>query len=42
MDRRPARAEALREHGIDYVDVGTSGGVWGLQFGYCMMVGGPH
>jgi 6-phosphogluconate dehydrogenase len=36
-----ARAERLREHGIDYVDVGTSGGVWGLQVGYCMMVGGP-
>jgi 6-phosphogluconate dehydrogenase len=35
------RAEALREHGIDYVDVGTSGGVWGLEVGYCMMVGGP-
>ena len=35
------RAAALREHGIDYVDVGTSGGVWGLEVGYCMMVGGP-
>jgi 6-phosphogluconate dehydrogenase len=35
-----ARQEALREHGIHYVDVGTSGGVWGLQVGYCMMVGG--
>ena len=34
------RAEALREKGIAYVDVGTSGGVWGLQVGYCMMVGG--
>jgi 6-phosphogluconate dehydrogenase len=34
------RAEQLREHGIAYVDVGTSGGVWGLQVGYCMMVGG--
>jgi 6-phosphogluconate dehydrogenase len=30
-----ARAEALRERGIDYVDVGTSGGVWGLEVGYC-------
>jgi 6-phosphogluconate dehydrogenase len=30
----------LSEKGIDYVDVGTSGGVWGLQVGYCMMVGG--
>jgi 6-phosphogluconate dehydrogenase len=36
-----ARAEALRESGIHYVDVGVSGGVWGLQEGYCMMVGGP-
>ncbi len=36
-----ARAEALRETGIHYVDVGTSGGVWGLDVGYCMMVGGP-
>jgi 6-phosphogluconate dehydrogenase len=35
-----ARQAALREHGIHYVDVGTSGGVWGLQVGYCMMVGG--
>ncbi len=34
------RQEALREHGISYVDVGTSGGVWGLEVGYCMMVGG--
>ena len=36
-----ARAEALAPTGINYVDVGTSGGVWGLQVGYCMMVGGP-
>ena len=35
-----ARAEALKPKGIHYVDVGTSGGVWGLQVGYCMMVGG--
>ena len=34
------RAKALREKGIDYVDVGTSGGVWGLERGYCMMIGG--
>ena len=34
------RAEALAAKGVDYVDVGTSGGVWGLQVGYCMMVGG--
>ncbi|MDP2710281.1 MAG: decarboxylating 6-phosphogluconate dehydrogenase [Solirubrobacteraceae bacterium] len=36
-----ARAAVLAERGIDYVDVGTSGGVWGLEVGYCMMVGGP-
>jgi 6-phosphogluconate dehydrogenase len=36
-----ARGEALAEKGIRYVDVGVSGGVWGLQEGYCMMVGGP-
>ncbi len=36
-----ARAEQLSLEGIDYVDVGTSGGVWGLEVGYCMMVGGP-
>ena len=34
------RAKALREKGVAYVDVGTSGGVWGLQRGYCMMIGG--
>ncbi|WP_102193527.1 phosphogluconate dehydrogenase (NAD(+)-dependent, decarboxylating) [Microbacterium aurantiacum] len=34
------RAAALRERGIDYVDVGTSGGVFGLERGYCLMVGG--
>jgi 6-phosphogluconate dehydrogenase len=36
-----ARAATLEPKGIHYVDVGTSGGVWGLQVGYCMMVGGP-
>jgi 6-phosphogluconate dehydrogenase len=36
------RAKALKPSGIDYVDVGTSGGVWGLEVGYCMMVGGPQ
>jgi 6-phosphogluconate dehydrogenase len=35
------RQEALAPSGIHYVDVGVSGGVWGLQVGYCMMVGGP-
>jgi 6-phosphogluconate dehydrogenase len=34
------RAKALAEKQITYVDVGTSGGVWGLERGYCMMVGG--
>ena len=36
-----ARAAVLKKAGIDYLDVGTSGGVWGLDVGYCMMVGGP-
>jgi 6-phosphogluconate dehydrogenase len=36
------RAKELRSSGINYVDVGTSGGVWGLEVGYCMMVGGPN
>jgi 6-phosphogluconate dehydrogenase len=35
------RARALASQGIHYVDVGTSGGVWGLERGYCMMIGGP-
>ena len=35
------RGEQLAPKQIGYVDVGTSGGVWGLQVGYCMMVGGP-
>ena len=34
------RAKALEDKGIHYVDVGTSGGVWGLERGYCMMIGG--
>jgi 6-phosphogluconate dehydrogenase len=37
-----ARSEMLRQQKIHYVDVGTSGGVWGLENGYCMMVGGPQ
>jgi 6-phosphogluconate dehydrogenase len=36
------RARTLRRDGIEYVDVGVSGGVWGLEVGYCMMVGGPQ
>lgn len=35
------RAGELAPKGIHYVDVGTSGGVWGLERGYCMMIGGP-
>jgi 6-phosphogluconate dehydrogenase len=35
------RAKALAPRGINYVDVGTSGGVWGLERGYCLMIGGP-
>ncbi|MFK7606549.1 MULTISPECIES: phosphogluconate dehydrogenase (NAD(+)-dependent, decarboxylating) [unclassified Pseudomonas] len=34
------RAQSLSAKGIQYVDVGTSGGVWGLERGYCMMIGG--
>jgi 6-phosphogluconate dehydrogenase len=36
------RAKELEPAGIHYVDVGTSGGVWGLERGYCMMIGGPR
>ena len=36
------RAKDLAPKGIHYVDVGTSGGVWGLERGYCMMIGGPE
>ena len=35
------RAASCRMKKVQYVDVGTSGGVWGLQRGYCMMIGGP-
>jgi 6-phosphogluconate dehydrogenase len=35
------RSKDLAPKGIQYVDVGTSGGVWGLERGYCMMIGGP-
>jgi 6-phosphogluconate dehydrogenase len=35
------RAGLLKNKGIHYVDVGTSGGVWGIDRGYCMMIGGP-
>jgi 6-phosphogluconate dehydrogenase len=33
------RAEALKAQGIEFVDVGTSGGIWGLELGYCLMIG---
>jgi 6-phosphogluconate dehydrogenase len=36
------RAVALQEKGIKYLDVGTSGGVWGLDRGYCLMIGGDE
>jgi len=35
-----ARAEALKPKGIHYMDAGTSGGIWGLRVGYCLMLGG--
>jgi 6-phosphogluconate dehydrogenase len=36
------RAQALKQRGLHYLDVGTSGGVWGLERGYCMMIGGDR
>jgi 6-phosphogluconate dehydrogenase len=36
------RAAMLKQRGIDYVDVGTSGGVWGVERGYCLMIGGSR
>jgi 6-phosphogluconate dehydrogenase len=36
------RSKMLAEQGIHYVDVGTSGGIWGLERGYCLMIGGPE
>ena len=36
------RSKELEPKGIRYVDVGTSGGVWGLERGFCMMIGGPN
>jgi 6-phosphogluconate dehydrogenase len=35
------RSEAFAEKGIDYIDCGTSGGIFGLERGYCLMIGGP-
>ena len=37
-----ARAKRLQPKGIHYVDMGTSGGVWGLERGYCLMIGGEN
>src|SRR5260370_38012005 len=36
------RAEQLAAHQIHYVDCGTSGGVWGLERGYCLLIGGEE
>jgi 6-phosphogluconate dehydrogenase len=36
------RSQELAPKGVHYVDVGTSGGVWGLERGYCLMIGGPN
>src|SRR5579872_2510633 len=36
------RARALKPKGIHYLDVGTSGGIWGLERGYCLMIGGDE
>jgi 6-phosphogluconate dehydrogenase len=36
------RAAELKSRGIHYIDAGTSGGVWGLKFGYCLMIGGEE
>jgi 6-phosphogluconate dehydrogenase len=36
------RARTLAAKGVHYLDVGTSGGVWGLERGYCLMIGGPR
>lgn len=36
------RANLLKSKGIHYLDVGTSGGIWGMERGYCLMIGGPR
>src|SRR5688572_12896936 len=36
------RHAALKDKGLHYIDAGTSGGIWGLQVGYCLMVGGDR
>jgi 6-phosphogluconate dehydrogenase len=42
FDEAPRRAERVAERGVHFIDVGTSGGVWGLERGYCLMIGGPQ
>jgi len=37
-----ANAERCRDKGVDFLDIGMSGGIWGLEIGYCMMAGGPE
>ncbi len=41
FERAIGHSCTLAERGIDFLDVGTSGGVWGLERGYCLMIGGP-
>lgn len=36
------RAQWLQQHGLRFLDIGTSGGIWGLEYGYCLMVGGDE
>ena len=36
------RAESLKKHRLHFLDVGTSGGIWGLKVGYCLMIGGEE
>jgi len=38
----PRRAARLAEHQLAFIDVGTSGGIWGIDRGYCLMIGGPR
>jgi 6-phosphogluconate dehydrogenase len=42
FDEAPRRAAHVGSAGVQFVDVGTSGGVWGLERGYCLMIGGPE
>jgi 6-phosphogluconate dehydrogenase (decarboxylating) len=36
------RSDSLKKQGIHYLDAGTSGGVWGIERGYCLMIGGDE